>query len=133
MNDSKQNSQIEIGSEKNFGIVFSIFFAILFFYSLVDNDSPNVVALLLATIFILLAFIAPSIFKYPNIIWNTFGILIGKLVTPIFMMVIFLVIIIPFAVAFKIIGRDIMNIKFKKKNSYWIIRKDKPQSMKLQF
>ena len=73
-----QNIKITIGSEKSFGIVFSIIFMIIALYPLFINSSINLTFLTISIIFIILSFVFPSIFKYPNLIWFKFGRLLNE-------------------------------------------------------
>jgi hypothetical protein len=56
---------------------------------------------------------------------------LGKFFSPIFLFIIFFLIITPTGIFLKIINKDVMGLK--KKNSYWINRENKLQTMKNQF
>ena len=68
-----------------------------------------------------------------NLLWFKFGILLGKIVSPIVMGVIFFLVVTPISIILKIFGKDILNLKFNNNKTYWI-EKDGPKSnMKKQF
>ena len=63
--------------------------------------------------------------------WIKFGVILGNLFSPIFLFIIFFLIITPIGILLKIINKDVMGLK--KKNSYWINRENELQTMKKQF
>ncbi|MAR94898.1 MAG: hypothetical protein CMD46_00815 [Gammaproteobacteria bacterium] len=128
-----QNIKITIGSEKSFGIVFAIIFMMIALYPLFFNSSINLTFFTFSVIFIILSFIFPSIFKYPNLIWFKFGKLLGLIISPIILSIVYLSVIMPIGIIFKIIRKDPLEKLFDpNQKTYW---KDKisSSSMKDQF
>ena len=128
-----QNIKITIGSEKSFGIVFAIVFMMIALYPLFFNSSINLTFFTFSVIFIILSFIFPSIFKYPNLIWFKFGKLLGLIISPIILSIVYLSVIMPIGIIFKIIRKDPLEKLFNpNQKTYW---KDKvsSSSMKDQF
>ena len=69
-----------------------------------------------------------------NILWFKFGELLGSIVAPIVMGIVFFVVITPIGLFMKIIGKDLLNDKYNNKNkSYWINREKSKGTMKQQF
>ena len=68
-----------------------------------------------------------------NLIWIKFVTLIGKIIAPIVMAIIYFVILTPVGLCVRLFGKDLLNIKFSKKNSYWIKREKRISSMRKQF
>ena len=64
--------------------------------------------------------------------WVKFGIILGKIISPIIMSLIFFFVVTPIGMLVKILRKDVMGLK-RGKSSYWINREDKLQSMKKQF
>ena len=62
-----------------------------------------------------------------------FGLMLGKIIAPIVMMIIFFIFLTPMSFIVKLFGKDLLQIKFIKNNSYWIIRKKDIGPMKKQF
>ncbi len=83
-------------------------------------------------VFLIITIIKPNLFKFLNKLWIKFGILIGKIISPIIMALVFFLVVTPVGIFVKILKKDIMSLK-REKSSYWINRKDKFQSMKRQF
>lgn len=127
-------SQDNRPTEKNFGIVFSVFFLIvagLFFF---QSKEIYKLFIILFLFFISASLIIPKIFIIPNMIWHSVGNLLGLIVSPIIMAIIFFLIITPIAIFIKILKVDIINQKIDlNKHSYWILKKNDGGSMKDQF
>ena len=68
-----------------------------------------------------------------NLIWIKFVTLIGKIIAPIVMAIIYFVILTPIGLCVRLFGKDLLNLKFSKKSSYWIKREKRIGSMRKQF
>ena len=131
--DLKANFKVEIGSNKNFGIVFSIFFFIIFLY-FYFYDEINFISLFLSIVFLAITFLKPALFHYPNLFWAKLGILLGFIISPIIMLIIYIFVFIPTGVIFKFLKIDLLNNKIDKDSeSYWKTRKEDIQNLKNQF
>ena len=125
----KQN----IPSNKNFGITFSIFFLILTFYIFINHELFNLWLLSISLIFFILGIKDSKLLLPANKIWFKFGILLGKIVSPVAMGIIFFFVITPIGLILRIFKKDVLKLKFSSDKSYWI-DKDGPESkMKNQF
>ena len=124
----------EKGSEKSFGIVFSIVFLIVALYPLINSKDYHLWALIVSGIFLLLALLAPRILSSPNKLWFKFGLLLGSIVAPIVMALIYFVTILPTGLIMRLLGKDLLKPKLDKNaKSYWIERTEPVGSMKNQF
>ena len=132
----KKTSHIsnEQSSEKSFGIVFSIVFLIFALYPLINSEGVRIWALIVSTIFFLIVFVAPKVLVLPNKLWFKFGLLLGSIVAPIVMSLVYFVTVVPTGLIMRILGRDLLTQKLDKNaKSYWIERKEPMGSMKNQF
>lgn len=128
------NFSINSGSEKSFGIVFSVVFLIVSFYPLTSSGGIKVWAIIVSIIFLLLAFLAPKILIIPNKLWFKFGMIIGSIMAPIVMTLVYFLTVFPTGLIMRLLGKDILKQKLDKNaKSYWIERSDKMGSMKNQF
>jgi len=127
------NKKIKIGSNKSFGFVFTIFFTIIGLWPLKNAGEINIIFLFLAFILFLVTLIKSDYLLLFNKIWFKFGLLLGGLISPIVMAVIFFLIITPISLILKIIGKDVLNIKKNNNKSYWIVKSDLKSKMKNQF
>ncbi len=122
-------SEIELPSNKKFGYFFTLIFIILTGYFFV-NKSLSLVYIF-ATISTTLFFITMAkadLLSYPNKLWIRFGLLLGMIISPIVLGVLFFILFTPTAILMKLFGRDELRLKFKKNTSYWILREDQIKS-----
>lgn len=124
----------KISSNRSFGIVFFVIFFVLAFWSFSGSfDEIKLLPLCIATIFLVLGLINSNLLTPLNIIWIKFGNLLGKIVAPIVMGAIYFVIITPLGLILRLFKKDLLQMHFSKKNSYWIKREKNVGSMKRQF
>ena len=125
--------KIKISSNKNFGIVFSIFFLLISIYLLLNNNPIYYWSLFVSFIFLVLGLMNSKILSPLNLLWFKFGILLGKIVSPIVMGVIFFLVVTPISIILKIFGKDVLNLKFNNNKTYWIEKNGPKSNMKKQF
>jgi hypothetical protein len=120
--------------EKN-NIIFGLIFCSLFFwagiYPSLFFKSIKILFITLGAIILIITIYKPNYLSFLNKQWIKFGFILGKFFSPIFLFIIFFLIITPTGIFLKIINKDVMGLK--KKNSYWINRENKLQTMKNQF
>ncbi len=126
------SKKIKVSSNKSFGIVFFVVFIIVAFYPLIYNEEFRLWALVTAIIILILGLINSSILTPLNILWFKFGLLLGRIVSPIIMAFVFFCVVTPTGLIMKLFNKDLLNLKKKDKKSYWIERKSKSE-MKNQF
>ncbi len=128
-----KNTEIKIGSNKSFGIVFFIVFLLIAIYPLMNNGELRIWSLIIAIIFLILGLINSKVLTPLNKLWFKFGLLLGKVVSPLIMGIIFFLVVTPTALIMRIIGKDLLNLKFNNKKSYWIEKTGPKSKMKNQF
>ena len=125
---------IKIGSNKSFGIVFFILFLLVSLYPLTINESIRYWSLIISVIFLTLGLLNSNLLTPLNKIWIKFGILLGKLISPFIMVLIFFLVVTPIGLIMKIIKKDLLNLKVRKdKETYWIEKNEPKSKMKNQF
>ena len=82
-------SDIKIGSNKSFGIVFFIFFLLVSVYPLINNENIRLWSLVLSIIFLILGILNSKILTPMNKLWFKLGIFLGKIIAPLVMGIIF--------------------------------------------
>ena len=125
--------EIKIGSNRSFGIVFSIVFLLISLYPLINGESLRYWSLLISLIFLILGFFNSKILTPLNKVWFKFGILLGKIISPLVMGCIFFVVVTPIGFLMRMLQKDLLNLKFKNNKSYWIEKKGPKSKMKNQF
>ena len=128
-----KNNDIKIGSNKSFGIVFFIVFLIIALYPMLKEQDLRLWSLIISFIFLILGMINSSILTPLNKIWFKFGILLGNIISPIVMAIVFFGVVLPTGIVMKILRKDLIGLKKNNKNTYWIEKKSQMTSMKNQF
>ena len=128
-----KNTEIKISSNKSFGVVFFIVFLIVSIYPLINNGELRIWSLITAIIFLILGLINSKVLTPLNKLWFKFGLLLGKVVSPLIMGIIFFFVVTPTAFIMRIIGKDLLNLKFNNKKTYWIEKTGPKSKMKNQF
>ena len=121
------NKKIKVSSNKSFGIVFFIFFIAVAFYPLINNEEYRLWALIISLVFLILGLINSSVLTPLNLLWFKFGMLLGRIVSPIVMALVFFVVVTPTGFIMKLFQKDLLKLKRKTKKSYWIERKSKSE------
>jgi len=132
-----EREEIPSSSDRSFGLVFSIAFAVIGFWPLLNAHSARYWALIVSCIFLLLAGFAPRVLRPLNMLWGWLGALLHRIVTPIVMYVVFFLGVTPVAWIMRALGNDPLRLGLDKNaKSYWIERQPagpEPQTMTRQF
>ena len=129
-----QNSKIKMSSNRSFGIIFSIIFLIISLWPTIETKDLKIFFLIFSIAFLFLGLTKSKLLTPLNILWFKFGILLGSIIAPIVMAIIYFFIVTPTGIIMKIFNKDLLNKKFNKSlKSYWIKREKKVSSMKQQF
>jgi len=133
--DLTKHIHIQSSSEKSFGYTFSFIFTLLALYFFIfDSSFLFIVSIFFALALIISSFFFPEILHYPNLIWGKFGELISKIISPIILLTIYILSIIPAKFFIFLLNKDILGLKFEKSaKTYWITRDTQPKNMKNQF
>jgi membrane protease YdiL (CAAX protease family) len=124
---------IKTSSNKSFGIVFFLVFLIVSIYPLFKEGDLRIWSLILCLIFLILGLLNSSILTPLNKLWFKFGIILGNIVSPIVMGLVFFLVVTPTSLLMKIFRKDILNLKKNKTKSYWIEKTGPKSKMKDQF
>ena len=126
-------ADVKIGSNRSFGIVFFIVFLLIAIYPLINDESVRIWSLVVSLIFLILGIINSSILSPLNKLWFKFGIFLGKIISPIIMGIIFFLVVTPIGLIMRLIGKDVLNLKYSDYRSYWIEKTGPKSKMKNQF
>ncbi|MDC0044638.1 SxtJ family membrane protein [Pelagibacteraceae bacterium] len=133
MKEIKKYHNIEIGSEKNFGFIFSAIFLIVAFYPWLLDKDMRLWSIIISGLLIILSIFFPKTLILPNKLWFKFGIILGNIVSPIVMGIIFFLTVTPIGLIMKMLNKDILEEKMNKEKSYWKNKNSLNSSMKNQF
>ena len=126
-------SEIKRGSNRSFGIVFFIVFLIISLYPLLNDGEIRIWSVIISIIFLVLGVANSKLLTPLNKIWFKFGLLLGKIVSPIIMGIIYFFVVTPIAILMKLLKKDILNLKYNNKDTYWIEKNEPKSKMKNQF
>ena len=124
---------VKISSNKSFGIVFFIVFLLISIYPLTNSESIRYWSLVISLIFLILSLLNSQILSPLNKLWFKFGILLGKIVSPLVMGIIFFFVVTPTSLLMKLLKKDLLNLKFNNSKSYWIEKTEPKSKMENQF
>lgn len=134
MLDNQQHTKIKRGSERNFGFVFCLVFAALALWPLTAGGEVSTWLLIVALVIGLITTFIPQVLTPLNHLWFKFGLLLGVMVSPIAMAIVFYLVITPTGLIMRAAGKDLLRQKIDKQaDNYWIKRKIMVGSMKNQF
>jgi hypothetical protein len=135
--DLNRDEHIEGSSDRSFGLVFAAVFAVIAFWPLLGGHAARWWAAAVAVAFALVAMTAPALLAAPNRLWMKVGLLLGKIVSPIALGLLFYGAITPLGFAMRWTGKDPLRLKLDAQaKTYWIKREPPgppPESMTNQF
>jgi hypothetical protein len=135
--DLKRSARVRTSSDRNFGLVFAVFFALVGLWPLHARGHARVPALVVAAVFLVVALVRPVWLGPLNKAWAFLGLLLGRIVNPIVTAVLFYLIFTPMGFMSRLLGKDPLRLKRAPgAASYWIIRNPpgpQPETMSKQF
>ena len=124
-------------SNRKFGFIFgTVIFAAGIYSAMYLHIFWTITLVSLAALLTLLALAVPTWLALPNKLWFQLGLLLGRVVNPIVLGLIFFILITPVAIITRLFGRDELLISKRTVSSYWLERNPvgpKPESFKNQF
>ena len=121
-------------SNRSFGLLFFIVFLILGLWPLKNSQSFNLFFITVAIIFLFLGLINSKLLSPLKKIWIKFGEILGSIIAPIIMALVYFIFLTPISLIVRLFGKDLLGIKLNKSiDSYWIKRKKKHGPMRKQF
>jgi len=135
--DLSRDQEVEGSSDRSFGVVFAIVFFLIAAWPLMDGATPRWWAGAIGVVFAIVTVVKPTLLAGLNRLWLKFGILLGKVVSPIALGILFFGVLAPIGVLMRLVGKDPLRLKHDAAAaSYWIPRKPPgppPDSMTNQF
>ena len=124
---------IKISSNRSFGIVFFIVFFLIGTYPFINQEEVRLWSLIISILFLIPGLLNSKILTPLNKIWFKFGTFLGKIVSPLVMGIIFFLVVTPIGILMRLLNKDLLNLKFNEKKSYWIVKNEPKSKMKNQF
>ena len=121
-------------SNRSFGLLFFVVFLILALWPLKNGSNINLYFIVVSAIFLILGLINSKLLFPLNKSWIKLGEILGMIIAPIVMALVYFVILTPISLIVRLFGKDLLGLRFlKEKESYWVKRKKNIGSMKKQF
>lgn len=132
-----REEHIEGSSDRAFGVVMAVAFAVVACWPLMSRGGVRWWAVAIGAAFALLALVRPSLLAGLNRQWMKLGLLLGKIVSPIALGVLFYGVLTPIGLLVRAFGKDPLRLRFDRAaESYWQARTPPgppPDSMTNQF
>ena len=121
-------------SNKSFGLLFFVVFLIISLWPLKNGENINLYFITASVVFLILGLLNSKLLSPLNTAWIKLGEILGIIIAPIVMALVYFVILTPISIIIRLFGKDLLSLKFlKEKETYWIKRRKILSSMKKQF
>jgi hypothetical protein len=121
--DFSREQHVEGSSNRAFGLVFAAVFLLIGIWPAMFGDALRGWALVVAAAFALIAWIRPELLAGANRLWMKLGILLGKLVAPVALAILFYGVFTPLGAVLRLAGKDPLRQKGDPSTrSYWLPR-----------
>jgi nitrate reductase NapE component len=135
--DLSREQQVESSSNRSLGLVFAVFFVVIACWPLLHQEAPRGWGFVVAAVFAVIALLKPALLAGLNRLWTKLGVLLGKVISPIALGILFYGVFTPIGAVLRLTGKDPLRLKLDPgADSYWIPRKPPgppPDSMTNQF
>ncbi len=127
--DKKNNT-----TNKNFGLVFFVFFMIVSFYPMLNQGNIRLWSIIIGFTFLFLGLTNSILLTPLNGLWYWIGLFLGKFIAPIIMGIVYFAVVFPTYLILSVVKKNYLNINYERnKNTYWIDVVNEKTSMKDQF
>ena len=128
------SEKIKISSNRSFGLLFFVVFLIISLWPLTHEGSIRIWSVIVSAVFLILGLINSRLLTPLNVLWFKLGMILGAIISPIVMGIVFFLVVTPTGFILRIMGKDLLNKKYdKEKETYWIKRNASIGTMKRQF
>jgi len=132
-----REEDIEPGSDRSFGLIVGGILSAIGLYQFFAGSTLYLWFLSPGAMLVLLGLVLPSLLHPLNIAWMKLGLLLGRIVTPVVMFLVYLISVVPIGLLLRMFGKDLLSLKQgDDKQSYWLDRTPPgptPESLKDQF
>ena len=127
------DKKINLPSNRNFGIVFFIVFLLVALYPVINNEEIRIWSIIISFIFLNLGLINSKFLSPLNKAWFKFGLILGSVIAPIVMGIVFFFVVTPTGLIMKALGKDLLGLKRNNNNTYWLEKDNSNNNLKNQF
>lgn len=118
---------VELPGNRKFGVFFAFVFFLIAAYSAYSHGIGVVclIAIVISLAFLITALCLPTALQRLNIAWAYIGLILGLIVSPIVLGLIYFGLFTPIAALMRFKGRDELRLKGGTLESHWIVRDSK--------
>ncbi len=127
------NKDIKISSNRSFGLVFFVLFLVIGLWPLINDNEIKIWSIVISVVFLVLGLLNSKLLLPLNKLWFKFGLLLGKIISPLVMGIIFFLVVTPIGLLMRMLKKDLLNLQFNNEKSYWIEKNEPKSKMKNQF
>ena len=98
-----------------------------------NGSSINFWLIGISIIFLVLGLMNSKFLNPLNKLWFKFGIMLGAIIAPIVMSIVYFLVVTPIALIMRVLGKDVLNLKYNNNKSYCIEKTGPKSKMKNQF
>mgnify|MGYP006152127291 CR=1 FL=1 len=125
--------KFKLPSNRSFGILFFIVFFVIALWPIFKANEIRVWSVIISLIFLILGIFNSKALSPLNKLWMKFGLLLGSIISPIVMGIIFFGVVTPTGLLMKLFKKDILNLKKNTNKTYWLNKDNSNNDMKNQF
>ena len=124
----------KLPSNRNFAIVFFVVFILIGLWPIFNNEDLRYWALVISFVFLVLGIFNSKILSPLNKLWMKFGLILGLIVSPVVMGIIYFGVVTPTGILLRIFRKDVLKLKKNEEDkTYWIDKDNTNSNMKNQF
>ncbi len=124
----------KLPSNRNFAIVFFVVFILIGLWPIFNNEDLRYWALVISFVFLVLGIFNSKILSPLNKLWMKFGLILGLIVSPVVMGIIYFGVVTPTGILLRIFRKDVLKLKKNEEDkTYWIDKDNTNNNMKNQF
>ena len=125
--------KIKLPSNRNFGLVFFTVFLLIALWPILNNNDLRIWSLIVSLVFLVFGSLNSKLLTPLNKLWFKFGILLGNIIAPIIMGIIFFLVVTPTGLIMKILKKDLLKLKNNNSDTYWLEKDNSNNSLRNQF
>lgn len=115
--------EVQLPSNRKFGIFFTLVFSLVALYFFIyESYIITISSILISLILICITILNPDILFPLNKAWMNFGLILGLVVSPLVLGLIFFGLFTPISLLMRTFKRDELRLRLKGRESHWIIK-----------
>ena len=109
------SDKIKISSNRSFGLLFFVIFLVISLWPLTSESSIRIWSVIISSVFLILGLLNSKLLTPFNQLWFKFGMILGAIVSPIVMGIVFFLVVTPIGLTLHLMGKNLLNKRHDKK------------------